>query len=93
MPKKFDLSQNYPNPFNPNTVISYQLPVDSKVSLVIYDMTGREVKTLVNERRTAGYYTISFDGSGLASGIYLYRIYVKTDGSDFTATKKMTMVK
>ncbi|MCX6158194.1 MAG: T9SS type A sorting domain-containing protein [Ignavibacteriae bacterium] len=93
MPKKFDLSQNYPNPFNPNTVISYQLPVDSKVSLVIYDMTGREVKTLVNERRTAGYYTISFDGSGLASGIYLYRIYVKTDGSDFTATKKMMMVK
>ena len=89
VPMKFELSQNYPNPFNPNTVISFQLPVDSKVSLVIYDIRGKEVKTLFSEVRTAGYYTVPFNGSEFASGVYLYRI--TTD--NFIKTKKMVLVK
>ncbi|MCX6158131.1 MAG: T9SS type A sorting domain-containing protein [Ignavibacteriae bacterium] len=89
VPNKFNLSQNYPNPFNPNTVISFQLPVDSKVSLVIYDIRGKEVKTLLSEVRTAGYYTVPFNGSEFASGIYLYRITV----DKYVMTKKMMLVK
>ncbi len=74
VPKEFKLYQNYPNPFNPNTVISWQLPVSSQVSLKIYDILGREVTTLVNEERPAGNYEVKFDASGLASGPYIYQL-------------------
>ena len=76
VPTEFSLSQNYPNPFNPKTVISSQLSVASNVRLVIYDMLGQEVAVLVNERREAGRYQDTFDGSGLASGMYIYRLSV-----------------
>jgi hypothetical protein len=89
IPSKFDLSQNYPNPFNPSTSISFDLPVDGKVSLKIFDMSGKEMMTLVNEVKTAGYYSVSFNGSNLSSGAYFYRI----NAGDFTATKKMTLIK
>lgn len=93
LPKKYNLSQNYPNPFNPSTMIDFDLPFDSKVSLILYDMTGREVKTLVNDTRTAGYYTVNFNASSLASGMYFYRIMTKSVGKDFVATKKMMLIK
>jgi hypothetical protein len=74
LPREFALKQNYPNPFNPRTVVSSQLPVASNVKLVVYDLLGREVTVLVNERRAAGRYQDTFDGSGLASGVYIYRL-------------------
>ena len=81
VPESFGLSQNYPNPFNPETVIEYQLPQASHVSLKIYDLMGREVRTLVNEEMPAGYHRAQWDGRDdnaqkLNSGVYLYRIQV-----------------
>ena len=71
-PVKFVLNQNYPNPFNPSTRISFSIPKEGPVSLRVYDILGREVVTLVNENRKAGQYTERFDGSRLASGVYMY---------------------
>jgi hypothetical protein len=89
-PKKFDLSQNYPNPFNPRTKIDYELPVDCRVTLKIFDITGREIAILLNnEFKTADYYTIDFDGSNLASGVYFYRLLTEK----FTNVKRMLMIK
>jgi len=93
LPTKFDLSQNYPNPFNPSTKINYDLPVDGKVSIILYDITGKEVAKLVNEVKTAGYYTVSFNASNLASGMYFYRISAEGNGKNFIDTKKMMLVK
>jgi endo-1,4-beta-xylanase len=80
--KVFNLAQNYPNPFNPSTVVSYQLPVGSYVNVTVYDILGREVAVLVNEAKKPGSYSVSFDGSGLSSGVYVCRMsagsYVKT---------------
>ena len=90
VPKKFELSQNYPNPFNPVTKINFALPLDSKVMLKVYDLTGRELSTLVNgELKPAGYYSVEFNGSGFSSGLYFYRI--QTDKE--SVTKKMILVK
>ncbi|MBK9228821.1 MAG: T9SS type A sorting domain-containing protein [Ignavibacteria bacterium] len=66
------LHQNYPNPFNPVTNIEYDLPVDGNIELKIYDITGRLIKTLVNEFKTAGSYIVSFNASDLSSGVYFY---------------------
>jgi hypothetical protein len=98
-PKSFNLLQNFPNPFNPATVISYQLPVNSYISLKVYDALGREVATLVNEEKEAGTYSVTFsaesvsasggDGSKLSSGIYFYTLI----SGDFAATKKLVLMK
>lgn len=93
VPKSYELSQNYPNPFNPTTKIDFALPFNSKVNIVIYDMTGREVKTLVNEARTAGYYTVELNASSLSSGTYFYRIIANNGTKDYINTKKMVLVK
>jgi hypothetical protein len=93
VPVKFELSQNYPNPFNPATNIDFELPFDGKVYIVIFDITGREVKTLLNESRTAGFHTIRFNASDLSSGLYFYRILVRTAKKDYIATKKMAIIK
>ncbi|MDZ7765806.1 MAG: T9SS type A sorting domain-containing protein [Melioribacteraceae bacterium] len=87
--KKFNLSQNYPNPFNPATSIEYQVASIEKVSLKVYDILGREIKTLVNEIKSPGTYELTFDASELSSGIYFYRL---TSGS-FTKTRKMILMK
>ncbi len=89
MPMLYSLSQNYPNPFNPVTKISYSIPVNAKVMLNIYSITGELVTTLVDEDLTAGNYTIDFDASSLASGTYFYRIIA----NDFVQTKKMLLIK
>ncbi len=89
LPKKYDLSQNYPNPFNPVTRINFAIPKQGFVTLKIYDVTGREVKVLVNEFKQAGYYTVDFNGSSLASGVYFCRI----QSNDFTHTKRMVLIK
>ncbi len=89
IPKQFALFQNYPNPFNPSTVISYQLAAGSDVKLVVFNVLGQKVRTLVNRRQAAGKYSVVFDASGLASGIYYYRI---TAGS-FTRVHKMILIK
>jgi hypothetical protein len=89
VPTAFILKQNFPNPFNPTTVISWQLAVGSPVTLTICNLAGQEVITLVNEYQPAGNHSIQFDGIGLASGIYLYRIRV----GDFIEMKKMILMK
>ncbi len=93
LPVKFSLSQNYPNPFNPSTKINYDLPVDGKVSITLYDISGREISELVNEIKTAGYYTVNFNGSNLSSGTYFYRIVSEGNGQSFVSTKKMMLLK
>lgn len=88
-PSKFNISQNYPNPFNPKTNISFELPYDSKISIVIFDMLGREVTTLVDGFKEAGYHIVEFDGSKLSSGMYFYRIHTES----FESVKRMLLVK
>lgn len=87
--KTFYLSQNYPNPFNPSTTISFQVPVESNVSLKIYDMLGNEVASLVNETKTAGEYEVEFNAATISSGIYFYRL----QAGDFVETKRMMLMK
>lgn len=89
IPKQFDLSQNFPNPFNPTTTIKYTLPKNGLVTIKIYDITGREIKTLVNEIKQTGKYSIDFNGSELASGVYFYRL----QSGDFVMTKRMVLIK
>jgi hypothetical protein len=89
LPDAYSLSQNYPNPFNPVTNIKYQLPKDGFVTLKIFDITGREIANLVKEQKHAGFYTVSFNGSNFASGVYFYRI----QSGDFTQVKKMVLIK
>ncbi len=88
LPKYYNLLQNYPNPFNPTTVINYDLPVTSLVRLVVYDLLGREVTTLVNEKKHAGMYSVQWDASRMASGIYFYRL----NTGSFSATKKLILM-
>ncbi len=89
IPEKFSLSQNYPNPFNPLTKINFSLPNAGKVTLKVYDILGRTVKELVNEFKDKGVYSVTFDGTGLASGVYFYTI----EAGNFKETKKMVLVK
>lgn len=89
IPFSYTLAQNYPNPFNPKTVIKYQIPKQTLVSLKVYNLLGQEVVTLVNEKKEPGYYEAEFDGTNLASGLYFYKI----TAGDFTDVKKMILVK
>jgi hypothetical protein len=88
-PRVYALNQNYPNPFNPATIINYQIPVNSRVELKIYDMLGREIETLVNESQNTGDYSVTFNASNLPSGVYFYCL--QTEG--FKETKEMLLVK
>ncbi len=83
------LENNYPNPFNPTTEIRYQIPKVSHVTLKVFDILGREVATLVNEQKSPGTYTVRWDASGVASGIYFYRM----QAGMFVETKKMLLVR
>ena len=88
-PEEFSMSQNYPNPFNPSTVIKYALPVQGNVTIKVYDIAGKEVRTLVDRTVEAGEHIAEFRADGLASGMYFYRI---TSGS-FSKVMKMVLVK
>lgn len=88
-PLGFNLMQNYPNPFNPSTLISYQIPTQSNVSIKVYDALGNLVKELVNEQQAAGIYQVEFNADKLASGIYFYRL----QAGSFVQTKKMVLVR
>ena len=89
IPVQYELSQNYPNPFNPVTNIRFSIPKEGFVTLKVFDITGKEVRTLVNEDLRAGKYNIDFSGTDLASGVYFYRI----NTSGFSDVKKMILVK
>ncbi|HCD51772.1 MAG TPA: hypothetical protein DEQ34_04945 [Balneolaceae bacterium] len=88
-PLNYQLHQNYPNPFNPGTSISYHLPVNSNVTLKVFDAVGREVATLVNGQQSAGEHSVNFNAAGLSSGVYLYRL----ETGNFVSTKKMLLIK
>ncbi|MCS7211837.1 MAG: T9SS type A sorting domain-containing protein [Chloroherpetonaceae bacterium] len=88
-PQSFALFQNYPNPVNPSTTIRYALPTAAMVSLKVYDVLGREVATLVSERQAAGEYAVPFNATGLASGVYFYRL----QAGSYVETKKMMLAK
>ena len=88
-PKEFTLEQNYPNPFNPSTVISFQLPVSSQVTLKVYDTLGREVAVLINGAKSSGEYKVEFNANSLSSGIYFYRLQTERNSS----TKKLILMK
>lgn len=92
-PTDFKISQNYPNPSNPNCRIDYEIPFDSRVSIKVYNMLGQEVFDLVNENKASDFYTVEFDGSNLASGIYFYRIIAEGESRKFIKTLKMVIVK
>ncbi|MFQ5584811.1 MAG: FlgD immunoglobulin-like domain containing protein, partial [Calditrichia bacterium] len=94
-PLHFYLFQNYPNPFNPVTIINYQLPIDNWVTLKVFDILGREVKTLLNEHKAVGTHTVQWDGTNdagepVGSGVYFYRF---TAGENFVRTNKMILMK
>ncbi len=88
-PNSFSLFQNYPNPFNPTTTISYQIPTASHVTLKVFDVLGREVATLVNEVQGSGFKSVELNASGLASGVYLYRLQT----GSFSQTRKLILMK
>ena len=85
----FGLFQNYPNPFNPETTIEYGIPKDSDVRLIVYNLRGEEVMTLVNEKQLAGWYKVRLNANNLSSGLYLYRIIA----DEFIQTKKLMLTK
>ena len=93
-PEKFTIHQNYPNPFNPVTTLRYDLPETGLVKITIYDMLGRQVKTLINQRQNAGYKSVIWDatndfGKPVSAGIYLYQI----QAGEYMQTKKMVLLK
>lgn len=85
----YQLKQNYPNPFNPTTNIKFSIPKEGFVSLKVFDITGKEVATLVNQNMKTGSYSADWNASEMSSGVYIYKI----TANDFTSTKKMTLVK
>ena len=89
LPHTFSLSQNYPNPFNSSTTLSYSLPSMSQVDLRLYDLTGREIESLVNRKQQAGSYRVIVDGKNLASGTY----FVRMQTGDFVKTQKIVLLK
>jgi len=88
-PTNYNLAQNYPNPFNPVTTIQYSLTQRSNVTLKVYDVLGKEIAVLVNEEKDRGVYNVNFDATGLASGMYMYRI----QAGSFAETKKMILLR
>ena len=95
LPRVFDLMQNYPNPFNPSTNIRYDVPSNANVKIIIYDILGREVTTLVNAVQVAGRYNLTWNASGLATGVYIYRMEAQPESgaATFTSVKKLLLMK
>ncbi len=87
--ESYKLNQNYPNPFNPATTISYSIPKESNVSLIVYDIMGKQVAELVNGKQAVGSYTVQFDAAKFASGTYFYKL----TAGEFISVKKMVLLK
>ncbi|HMS64051.1 MAG TPA: kelch repeat-containing protein [Ignavibacteria bacterium] len=94
-PGNYFLSQNYPNPFNPATKINYELGVTNYVSIIVYDVLGNEIESLVNQKQNAGRYEVEFDGSNLTSGVYFYKLVTGSlrGAKDYSAVKRMVLIK
>jgi len=93
-PNNFSLSQNYPNPFNPSTAINFTLPIESNISVKVYNMLGEDVLEILNSGLQAGYHKLDIDGSALSSGSYFYVLEANgTNGSNFRSVKKMILMK
>jgi ABC-type maltose transport system permease subunit len=88
-PDKFELNQNYPNPFNPTTQLSYNLKIEGKVKLTVFNLVGQSVRVLVDGYQVAGYYEVTFEANDLPAGIYLYKLQV----GDYSSVKRMTLIK
>jgi hypothetical protein len=94
VPSEFILEQNYPNPFNPSTRIGFALPIDASVKITVYNMLGQQIAKVVNNDLTAGNHNVNFNASSLSSGLYFYTLEANgTDGSKYTSTKKMILMK
>lgn len=97
VPAAYSLSQNYPNPFNPTTTITYDMPKSARVTLKVYNVLGQEVVALVDGQQAAGRYSVLFDASSLATGVYFYRLQSgdpsSSSGQTFVQTNKMVLVK
>ncbi len=97
VPNGFSLSQNYPNPFNPVTIINYELPITNYVKLTVYDILGKEITVLVNEKQIAGKYSVEWDGTNYPSGVYFYKLTVSDASTPlsiiYSETKKMVLIK
>ena len=89
VPDEYTLSQNFPNPFNPKTNLEFGISKAGLVSLKVYNDLGKEIATLVNESKSAGIYSVVFDGSNLSSGVYYYIL----ESGDFNETKRMVLIK
>lgn len=89
IPDRYSLAQNYPNPFNPSTKINFSVTSPGVVKLTVMDMLGREISTLVNSKMEPGTYNVDFDGAGLTSGVYFYRL----ETGSFVETKRMVLLK
>jgi hypothetical protein len=85
----YNLEQNYPNPFNPTTTISYAIKTEGEVTLKVYDMLGKEVASLVNERKEPGNYSVAFNATKLPSGMYVYKL----TAGNYVASKKLLLLK
>ena len=88
-PTAFHLYQNHPNPFNPLTIINYSLREDGHITLAIYDILGRKVSTLIDERKSAGNHSVEFNASNLPSGVYVYKLI----SGNYTASKKLILLR
>jgi hypothetical protein len=93
VPKSYSLQQNYPNPFNPSTNIKFDVAQTGYAKLVIFDILGREITTIVNENLKVGEYQVSYNASNLPSGVYLYRLTVTNNNTTWSAAKKLMLVK
>lgn len=91
--KSYELNQNFPNPFNPSTEISFSIPQNSDVIIRIYDITGKEVSTLVKGFYEKGKYSVSFNGTNFASGVYFYKMTAISSAGEFSDTKKLDLIK
>jgi hypothetical protein len=89
VPAQYSLKQNYPNPLNPSTIVKYDLPIATHTHVKMYDILGREVASLVDEDRPAGYHQVSFDGGRFSSGVYFYRM----EAGGFASVKKLLLLK
>lgn len=93
IPAKFTLMQNYPNPFNPATKIAFDLPYESEIRLSVYDISGKEINVLMDQKMSAGYYTIEWNASGFSSGTYFYRLMSERGGIKESEVKKMILIR